>query len=215
MIAQPILRGEKETRSGPRTQLCLSATIRFGSLSAAIRLRDLSTTGARIEGERLPAVGASALITRGTLNATGTIVWRDRKGCGVRFETPLSLEEWMPAAAWRDQLAVDALVEQAKSRRTDLPPGPQAGSPRSLVEALPQRLAEELAYVSRLLESLGDDLCSEPMVVMRHSEKLQNLDIAAQILGHVGALLLAEQPGQAVDAIGMTSLRKRLLRVSL
>ena len=215
MIAQPVLREEKEPRSGLRIRLCLSATIRFGALSAAIRLRDLSTTGARIEGESLPSVGASALITRGALNASGTIVWRDRKGCGVRFENPLSLEAWMPAAAGRDQLAVDAMVEQAKSGRTDLPPEPQTRSPQSLVDALPQRLAEELAYVGRLLESLGDDLCGEPLVVMRHSEKLQNLDIAAQILGHVAGLLVAERPDQAVDAIGMTSLRKRLLRTTL
>lgn len=215
MIAQPVSHGEKETRSRPRTRLCLSATIRFGALSAAIRLRDLSTTGARIEGNSLPSVGTSALITRGTLNASGTIVWRDRKGCGVRFENPLSLEEWMPTAAWRDQLAVDVMVEQAQSGRADDLPEAQARSPHSLVEALPRRLAEELAYVSRLLESLGDDLCGEPLVVMRHSEKLQNLDIAAQILGHVGALLVADQPEQAVTAIGMTSLRKRLQRVSL
>lgn len=215
MIAHPASWQERDLRSGPRTQLFLSAMIRFGSLSAAIRLRDLSSTGARVEGDSLPPVGAAALITRGTLNASGMIIWRDRKGCGVRFETPLSLEEWMPAAAWRDQLAVDAMVEQAKSGRPDHPPEGLARSTQTLVEALPRRLAEELAYVSRLLESLGDDLCNEPLVVARHGEKLQNLDIAAQILGHVGALLVAEQPDQAVKEIGMTSLRKRLERVAL
>ncbi len=215
MIAQPVWCQESELRSKPRTHLFLSATIRFGALSTAIRLRDLSATGARIEGNGLPPAGAAVLITRGALQAGGTIVWRDHKGCGVRFEHSLSLEQWMPAAAWRDQLAVDAMIEQAKSGSVDIAPEPQAGSRQSLVDALPRRLAEELAYVGRLLESLGDDLCNEPLVVARHAEKLQNLDIASQILGHVAALLMTDQPEQAVKAIGMVSLRKRLERVAL
>ena len=215
MNVQPLLRQESDSRTKPRTQLFLSATIRFGALSAAIRLRDLSSTGARIEGSRLPPVGTVALITRGALQASGTIVWRDHKGCGVRFELPLALEQWMPAAAWRDQLVVDAMVEQAKSGSIDILPEPKVESLNSLIDALPQRLSEELAYVGRLLESLGDDLCNEPLVVARHAEKLQNLDIASQILGHVAALLVTDQPAQAVKEIGMTSLRKRLLRVAL
>ena len=80
---------------------------------------------------------------------------------------------------------------------------------------MPHRLAEELAYVGRLLDSLGEELCQEALLVRRHGEKLQNLDIAAQILGHVAALLVADNPDQAVDSIGMASLRKRLLRTAL
>lgn len=214
MMAQPVSRQGSETRSVPRTRLFLSATIRFGTSSAAIRLRDLSASGARIEGSRLPAVGVIVHISRGALNASGTIVWSDRKGCGVRFDAPLPLDEWMPQLASRDQLAVDAMVDQVKSGDADILSFHPAPRPAPL-DALPQRLAEELAYVGRLLESLGDDLCNEPLVVMRHSEKLQNLDIASQILGHVAALLVAERPEQALDAIGMTSLRKRLQRTTL
>ena len=101
------------------------------------------------------------------------------------------------------------------SHSIDNLPEPKVEPLQSLIDALPQRLAEELAYVGRLLESLGDDLCNEPLVVARHAEKLQNLDIASQILGHVAALLVTDQPAQAVKEIGMTSLRKRLLRVAL
>ena len=202
-------------RSTPRNHLFLSATICFDNVSAAIRLRDLSASGARIEGATLPAIGAAAHISRGTLHASGTIVWRDGKGCGLRFDAPLPLDAWMPGRASRDQLAVDAMIEAVRSGAAEVLPFRPTPLPDTFRDALPQRLAEELAYVSRLLESLGDDLCAEPLVVMRHAEKLQNLDISAQILGHVAALLVSKQPEQAIDAIGMGSLRKRLQRTSL
>lgn len=203
-------------RSMPRSHLFLSATIRFANISAAIRLRDLSATGARVEGTKLPAIGAAAHIIRGALDASGIIVWRDGKRCGLRFDAPLPLEEWMPPRASRDQLAVDDMVETLRSGDSELPPFRPPPLPKDAFRAaLPQRLAEELAYVSRLLESLGDDLCAEPLVVMRHAEKLQNLDLSAQVLGHVAELLVSDQPEQAIDAIGMGSLRKRLQRVSL
>lgn len=215
MKAHHAVQQEEDTRSMPRSHLFLSAMICFDNVSAAIRLRDLSASGARIEGATLPAIGAAAHISRGTLHASGTIVWRDGKGCGLRFDAPLPLSAWMPGRASRDQLAVDAMIEAVRSGAAEVLPFRPTPLPDSFRDALPQRLAEELAYVSRLLESLGDDLCAEPLVVMRHAEKLQNLDISAQILGHVAALLVSEQPEQAIDAIGMGSLRKRLQRVPL
>lgn len=216
MLAQLVSVHGDDTRSLPRTRLFLSAMIRFDRVSAAVRLRDLSASGARIEGATLPTVGAAAHITRGALNASGTIVWRERKGCGLHFDTPLQLDDWMPTRVSREQVIVDEMVEEVRSGEVDVRAfRPVPGSSEGLREALPKRVAEELAYVGRLLESLGDDLSSEPLVVMRHAEKLQNLDISAQILGHVAALLVAERPEQAIDAIGMECLRKRLQRVTL
>jgi len=205
-------------RSVPRTHLLLSAMIRFDTVSAAIRLRDLSASGARFEAATLPAVGTTVYISRGTLHASGTIVWRNRKECGLRFKAPLPLDAWIPPRRARDQSGVDAMLQAVRSGEVEadvLPIQPPPHTPDALRDALPKRLAEELAYVVRLLESLGDDLCADPLLVMRHATKLQNLDISAQILGHVAALLVAEQPEQAVDDVGLGSLRKRLQRVSL
>ena len=215
MIAQCASLKDDDTRFMPRTQLFLSAMIHFDRVSAAVRLRDLSASGARIEGATLPIVGTAACITRGALNASGMIVWRDRKRCGLHFDTPLQLDDWMPTRVARDQLVVDDMVEAVRSGNDVLPFRPPALPVDAIGDALPRRLAEELAYVGRLLESLGNDLCSEPLLVMRHAEKLQNIDISHQILGHVAALLVAEHPEQAIDAIGMGSLRKRLQRTAL
>lgn len=217
MMAQPTMPPEKVVRALPRTRLFLSATIRFERVSAPIRVRDLSACGARIEGARLPAVGIVAHISRGELTVSGMIVWRDSKGCGIRFDEPLDLDQWMPGLAARGQIEVDDMVAAVRSGDSDvLPfPSPAAPPPAQLDSLMPQRLAEELAYVARLLDSFGEDLCGEPLLVMRHAEKLQNLDISAQILGHVAAVLVADRPEEAIDAIGMTTLRKRLQRTAL
>lgn len=217
MMAHPTVPPEKVVRALPRTRLFLSATIRFERVSAPIRVRDLSACGARIEGARLPAVGIVAQISRGELTASGMIVWRDSNGCGMRFDQSLDLDQWMPGLAARGQIEVDDKVAAVRSGDADvLPfPSPPAPPPAQLDSLMPQRLAEELAYVARLLDSLGEDLCGEPILVMRHAEKLQNLDISAQILGHVAAVLVADRPEEAIDAIGMKTLRKRLQRTAL
>jgi hypothetical protein len=196
MQASQLLLDEDEARTAPRTHLFLKAAISFDGGSAPVRLRDLSAFGARIEGPLLPAKGVVASITRGPLAASGTIVWRDQRGCGIRFDRPLDLDRWVPP----------------RERPPQRKPAP---SDEAVTVMLPVRLAEELAYVARLLESLGDDLSAELLVVKRHAAKLQYLDISAQILGHVANILVADNPAQVVDAIGMESLRKRLQRVPL
>lgn len=206
---------EEEARSLPRTQLFLSATIRFAHVCAPVRLRDLSASGVRIEGLKLPAAGTVVQIARGSLTVTGTTVWSDGKSCGVRFDEPLPIDEWTPGLASRDQRAVDEMVEAVRSGSGQVLPFPSTQAKGAVGEVLPQRLAEELAYVGRLLEALGDDLSTEPLIVMRHADKLQNLDLSMQILRGVATILTAEQPEQAIDSIGMASLRNRLRRTTL
>jgi hypothetical protein len=216
MQANVVQLEEGEARCAPRTNLFLSATISFDGVSAPIRLRDLSSTGAKCEGSALPVLGAPVHVTRGELDASGVVIWVGRGSCGLHFHDPLKLDQWMPKRRARGQVIVDQLVDQLRSENGDgAEPLAQSRPPSSLGDALPTRLAEELAYVCRLLESLGDDLSGEPLIVRRHFEKLQNLDISSQILGHIASILVVPRPDEAVDAIGMACLRKRLLRVSL
>lgn len=217
MTALMMAKTEKVARALPRTRLFLSATIQTDRLSSAVRVRDLSACGARIDGARLPAEGAVARLIRGELSVSGTIVWRDSTACGIRFDEPIDLERWMPGLTARDQVEVDDMVAAVRSGDADVLPFPSPStSPQSAPKtALPQRLAEELAYVARLLDTMGEELCGEPLLAIRHAEKLQNLDLAAQILGHVASILVTDQPEKVIDSIGMTSLRKRLQRTAL
>jgi hypothetical protein len=77
---------------------------------------------------------------------------------------------------------------------------------------LDARLADELGYVQRLLENLGDQLIKDLFLVQRHGEALQSLDLVGQILGHVASILHAKDKAEMLEKIGMEDLRARLKR---
>ena len=64
-----------------------------------------------------------------------------------------------------------------------------AGRRRPSRADLDTRLADELGYVQRLLEGLGDELIADLLLIQRHGKSLQSLDLVGQILGHVSAIL--------------------------
>lgn len=140
-------------------------------------------------------------------------MWRDRQRAGVHFDSPLDLHKWLPNQARAGQAAVDQRV--AELRAGEAPCEPESSDRHQPGKVLQIRLAEELEYVSRMLDSLGDDLAGEPVIVTRHLAKLQSLDISKQILGHIAAILSAECAEDVVRTIGMESLRRRLQRVGL
>ena len=82
-------------------------------------------------------------------------------------------------------------------------------------DPLKLRLAEELDYARRMLDSMGDEFSSDPALLMRHSVPLQSIDIVGQILGHIAAVVRSSDPGGAVDRIGMCELKGRLKRTSI
>lgn len=77
------------------------------------------------------------------------------------------------------------------------------------------RLAEEIEYARRLLDSMGDALSADVGVVMRHMVALQSIDIVGQLLGHIAAVTRSSAPERAVDRIGMGDLKARLTRKPL
>lgn len=77
------------------------------------------------------------------------------------------------------------------------------------------RLAEELEYARRLLDSMGDELSADVGVVMRHTVALQSIDFIGQLLGHIATITRSSAPERAVDRIGMGDLKARLTRTSL
>lgn len=76
-------------------------------------------------------------------------------------------------------------------------------------------LAEELEYVRRMIEVMGDSLCADPTVVSRHLTSLQTVDIAGQILGHIAKVVRSSHREGAVEGIGMCDLKGRLQKQSI
>jgi hypothetical protein len=71
----------------------LAATVWFGGVPVAVKLRNLSEQGALIEADRLPPEGAETYFERKDMRLKSRIVWVHGKYAGVAFDTPLKREE--------------------------------------------------------------------------------------------------------------------------
>jgi len=100
--------------------------------------------------------------------------------------------------------------QERKPLRRDPPPRPLPPSPSN--DVLYLRIGEELDYVRRMLDVMGDQLCGDAILIRRHAVALQSLDIVGQILRHVGNVIRSSDPHSAVDDIGMVDLKARLTR---
>ncbi|HLL30825.1 MAG TPA: PilZ domain-containing protein [Allosphingosinicella sp.] len=214
-----------QDRAAPRTNLLLAASAEIGGRSLPVRIRNLSETGAMIEGAGLPDAGMPLILKRGDLEVAATVAWAAGGRRGVRFAGPTPVSEWtggkprpIDCTGLRDQRRVDAIQAEARSsplpgralRAPEAPPAPPPLSPD-----LDKRLADELGYVQRLLEGLGDELIADLLLIQRHGRSLQSLDLVGQILGHVSAILRADDKAAVVEEIGMEDLRARLKRKAI
>ena len=215
-----------EDRASPRTNLLLAATAEVGGRSLPVRIRNLSETGALVEGAGLPDAGMKLVLARGDLHVSAVVAWAAGGRRGVKFDGPTPVHEWTGGAkprpldctGLRDQRRVDAIQAEARS---DVATGRALRAPAAAAEPatanpdLDARLAHELGYVQRLLENLGDELIGDLLLVQRHGQSLQSLDLVGQILGHVASILLAEDKAAVVEQIGMEDLKARLKRKSI
>jgi len=116
-------------------------------------------------------------------------------------------------AAYRAEQERPSIRREPQPRpsiRRDPPPLPKALVPTD--DVLKLRLAEELEFARRMIETMGDTLSADSNLVMRHMVSLQSVDIAGQILGHIANVIRSSDPEGAVDRIGMSELKGRLRR---
>ena len=207
---------EQNKRVSPRANLLLPASVEAGGVALPVLIRNLSETGAAIEGARLPAVGARVILRRLDLAITGVAAWTSGSRCGLHFDGKTSVGHWIsgtraPIEQSEGQSRIDAIQAAIRTGSGCLP-APRPDQPQAVTEDLDTRLSEELVLVRAILDEIGEALTDEPIVIARHMRALQGFDLAAQILGHVSASLIAEDRAGAVAAIGMEDLRARLLR---
>ena len=212
---------DPEHRRNPRSNLMLAATVEAGHFVTQARIRNLSECGALLEGAGLPPEGARFCLSRNGLQVAATVAWSRGDRRGVRFDEPT------PLAAWTGGTLTP--VDQSTSRPglVAVPnPNPSAGAaaagtspadrrPHGKSEDLDIRLAEEIAYVQRLVEQLGETLAGDRLVVHRHPDTLQTVDLASQILAHLATVVRSDDRPAAVDRIGLQDLRARLKRKPL
>lgn len=203
----------------PRKNLMLAASIESAGMRAPVRIRNLSESGAMLDGAALPEAGAPVMLLRADIQVAALVVWREAGRCGIRFDNiAASVDEWVTgkrAASFngqRGQARVDA-IQTAVREGSALPPEPGLAAAKTLRPGeLEQRISEEIVYVQRLIDALGEELVEDPVMLQRHSRVLQNLDRASQVLAHLGTVLAAEDRAAAAQDVAMQDLRERLLR---
>lgn len=202
---------DSEQRRKHRANLFLAAMIEAGGVESPVRIRNLSETGALLEGPAFPAKGAKLVLKRQEVKVDATVRWIAGPRCGVEFGGQVAVQDWVagkttPRFGQGHVDAVQAAVRAGASLN------PQPAKTEEAGVAADARIAEELAYLQRLLETMSAELIHDPAIVARHMRVLQSFDVADQILGHLAAILKADDREAAIRAIGMEELRARLLR---
>lgn len=118
----------------------------------------------------------------------------------------------------KHQREVDSLQAAIRREREAGPrplfKAPPPRLPRS-ANPLDERLSEELEFLRRRIGALGGALASDPILVARHAAALQDVDLIAQTLGHLAAIVAAADKSAAADRVSLAELRARLKRKPL
>ena len=272
----------------------LSAVLVVGFDWIDVRIRDLSKSGALLEGQMTVPAGTSVEMRRNEQSMQAEVVWCRANRCGIRFAAPIVLEDWAGVplheqrkipVEQRPQAAPPAKPHPAAPVHVPPPPAqfapapaqyappPQPYSPPPQFEAepqyeaqpqfaaapihapasapapeyappphyarapspdmppaqywqqpavhpsdagieaqLPERIAEEIAFVQRIVQSIGRDIAANPLIARRHAGSLQNCRRADKLLGELAQILMAEDKLRAAARTATPELKNRLLR---
>ncbi|WP_265570914.1 hypothetical protein [Sphingomicrobium nitratireducens] len=171
-------------------------------------MRNISAGGALLEGGGLPAKNSAARLTYASEEKDGVLVWSCGGRAGIKFNSDEDIER-LDAAAGLRQSRVDNYVQLVRlggSTQTEV-----AEATETSID-WPSRLSEELIYIQRRLENLGNVLSCDPILVVRHARQLQDIDIVMQNLEHLAHVAKAENKIGAIREIGREDLKHRLLR---
>ena len=82
-----------QNRQSRRSNVLLAASIEASGASHPVKLRNLSTEGALIEGEDLPVEGSEVVFRRNELSVNSRVAWVHGKQAGVAFRRPIAQED--------------------------------------------------------------------------------------------------------------------------
>jgi PilZ domain len=82
-----------QNRRSRRSNVLLAASIETSGASLPVKLRNLSTEGALVEGDDLPLEGSEVLFKRNDLSVNSRVAWVHGKHAGVAFRGPIAQED--------------------------------------------------------------------------------------------------------------------------
>jgi hypothetical protein len=183
----PARSGASEGRAAVRSNMFIAAVLKGASFSLPVRIRNMSCTGALVEGAAVPSAGSTIQLVRGALAVPGAVVWSNEGRCGLRFASLVAVREWLAPPSNREQQRVDDIFRVIKAGAIPLPIGAASHD-----AATPSELATDLRAVSKLLESHCEQVLGDPGAVACHGDRLQDLDIVLQTIATVADILVGD-----------------------
>ena len=164
-----------EGRRQERTHLFLGAVLCSKAGSCPVHVRNISSTGALIEGSIVPEVGDELVLKRGGLEASARIVWKAGRKAGIAFDAIIYVVDWITNRTGPHQDRVDDVIRSIRSGSAS--PSVQTDEHRSIPPAAV--IAAELEALKSHLADLEHGLTADVVVVATHPE-IQLLDVALQ-----------------------------------
>jgi hypothetical protein len=127
----------------------------------AVRIRNISTLGAMLDGRDLPEEGARVTLRRGRLVSDAEVAWQSGEFRGIRFDTPVEPDEWIKRVGHRGQQKVDKAVAALRAgvvaAAATFAEGAEARSLGELGEEL-VTICERMAASPGITVELGEDV---------------------------------------------------------
>lgn len=84
-----------QNRRARRSHVLMSASLEAGDVKHAVKLRNLSSEGALVEGDELPAVDSAVIFRKKELKLAGRVAWITANRAGIAFDSKLDPEAVM------------------------------------------------------------------------------------------------------------------------
>lgn len=170
-------------RDNARSNLFVLARISSDEVSGPVRIRNLSSTGALIEGAALPPEDSAIRLTRASHTVFGRVIWSRNNRAGIGFDCTISVAEWLPSGTrGTGQQRIDEIVQACK--------GGVAGKGAAKFPGDPD-FGQTMMEMSQSLSRSAELLLNDPLVFNRHLTAVQTIDVTAQKLSEL-AWKLAE-----------------------
>ena len=164
---------DRDLREDSRSNVFLSGTLYWAQTQAPVRVRNLSGTGAMLDGTGLPGEATQVELRRGSLSVRGEIVWHRGNLRGVRFGGPVTVADWVRKPGNADQRAIDRSIASIRNGGTSADTGS--------ISASADR-PETLESFATELQQICERLAGSPVMTVAFGEDLVRLDALAHRL---------------------------------
>lgn len=176
-MLQPCSDTSADPRAGGRANVFLTAVLEAGGTSARVRVRNLSTRGALLDGTDLPTEGTVVRLRRGQLQVQGEVAWDERELRGVRFDAEIDVADWVKRVEHIGQQKVDEAVAQIRSSGISADERQAPPSGRAVLEQIRDDLGhscERLSLTRELTVEVAEEVLRLDAITQRLSFWIAN-----------------------------------------